>query len=438
MNAALTPTSPQAAKSFNGLRAFCDLAVWLTFAGLVSLRGAASPGTMAALLALTGLALLVYRRDADRSDLGMAALFLVLPAYDALNMTLTGWDAGMLDKSGRLILGFFVYFAISRAGIHARALRWGVIAGCITAAALAAYQTQVLGLERASGSMNAIPFGNDALLLGFLALAAWIVTPRTERTPVFHTCTLIALACGIYASYASGTRGGWVIAPMLIWILSLGARDMRRALRAGVTVGVLSLLVIGLALLPVLSERTANELDNIWAVISISNQDAASMTLSSIGTRLHLYRIGFDAFMSQPVLGIGVANLSEYLAAGTQAGTVNPAAAHFTHLHSGIVDTLARGGLLGLAALAYFVIGLARYFHRALVTSDDGDTRYFALTGLLCITAALLFSLSNVFFPAIVGTNILIMTLAVPAGALAHRTRRLRQTNNADARKGSS
>ncbi|MDD2874515.1 MAG: O-antigen ligase family protein [Azoarcus sp.] len=424
MNAALTPTSPHATDSFNALRAFCDFTVWLTFAGLVSLRGPASPGTMAALLALTGFALLVYRRDADRKDLGMAALFLVLPAHDALNMALTGWDAGMLDKSGRLILGFFVYFAISRVGIHARALRWGVIAGCIAAAALAAYQAQVLGLERASGFMNAIPFGNDALLLGFLALAAWIVSPRAERTPLLHTCTLTALACAIYASYASGTRGGWVVAPALIWILSLGARDMRRSLRTGVTVGILSLLVIGLALLPVLNERTANELNNVTTVITTSNHDAASMTLSSIGTRLHLYRIGFDAFMSRPVLGIGVANLSEYLAAGAEAGTINPAAAQFTHLHSGIVDTLARGGLLGLAALAYFVLGLARHFHRALVTSDDDDVRYFALTGLLCIAAALLFSLSNVFFPAIVGTNILLMTLAVPAGALACRTRR--------------
>ncbi|TVT57725.1 MAG: O-antigen ligase family protein [Azoarcus sp. PHD] len=437
MTAALTPTSPQTANAFNALRAFCDLAVWLTFAGLVSLRGPASPGTMAALLALSGFALLVYRRDANRSDLGMAALFLVLPAHDALNMAFTGWDAGMLDKSGRLILGFFVYFAVSRVGIHARFLRWGVIAGCVAAAALAAYQAQVLGLERASGFMNAIPFGNDALLLGFLALAAWIVPPKAERTPLFQTCTLIALGCGIYASYASGTRGGWVVAPVLIWILSLGARDMRRSLRTGVTIGILSLLIIGLALLPVLNERTADELNNVMTVVTASEQEAASMTLSSIGTRLHLYRIGFDAFMSRPVLGIGVANLSEFLAAGAAAGTINPAAAHFTHLHSGIVDTLARGGLLGLAALAYFVIGLARHFHRALVTSSDDHVRYFALTGLLCISAAFLFSLSNVFFPAIVGTNILIMTLAVPAGALAFRTRQLRCTDRPGAKKGS-
>jgi len=389
MNAVLTPTSPRTADTHRALRVFCDFAVWLTFSGLVSLRGAGSPGTMAALLAIIGLALLVYRKDADRSDLKMAALFLVLPVHDVLNM------------------------------------------------ALAAYQAQVLGLERVSGFMNAIPFGNDALLLGFLALAAWVVTPRAERTPLFQTCTLIALGCGIYASYASGTRGGWVVAPVLIWILSLGARDMRRSLRTGVTIGILSLLIIGLGLLPVLNERTADELNNVMAVLTTTKEDAASMTLSSIGTRLHLYRVGIDAFMSRPVLGIGVANLGDYLAASAQTGTLNPAAAHFTHLHSGIVDTLARGGLLGLAALAYFVIGLARHFHRALVTSGDDHVRYFALTGLLCISAAFLFSLSNVFFPAIVGTNILIMTLAVPAGALAFRTRQLRCTDRPGAKKGS-
>jgi len=148
------------------------------------------------------------------------------------------------------------------------------------------------------------------------------------------------------------------------------------------------------------------------------------MPLSSIGARIHLYRIGIDAFLSSPLTGIGFANLAGHLAAGAATGSINPAVVGYTHLHSSIVDTLARGGMFGLLALGAFGLGFIRYFYCALASSADHEVRYFALAGLLSVAAALLFSLTNVLLPGIAGTNILVMTLAVPAGAIAYRLRR--------------
>ncbi|MBR0566812.1 O-antigen ligase family protein [Azoarcus sp. L1K30] len=419
------PATPETTRLPRYLRTACDAAVWLAFAGLVCLRGPASPGTMGAALAIVGLILLVSRRDMRPLDLHMAAIFFIMPVHDTLNMLITGWNSNMLDKPGRLLIGFFVYFALSRIGVSARALRWGVICGCIAAALLAAYQVHVQGMVRATGFMNAIPFGNDSLLLGLFALAAWVTTMASRRTRALNACTLIALAASIYASFASETRGGWVVAPVLLWVVSLGVRNVRPGRRGAVATGIVSLLLIGLAVLPLINDRTAAELGSSLEVIGAPSREAAEMELSSIGTRIHLYHIGTDAFLSSPLYGIGIANLGDYLAAGAKTGKVNPAVTTFTHLHSGIIDTLARGGLLGLAALSFFSIGLIRFFCRPLATMTDPDVRYFALTGLLGIAAALLFSLSNVIFPAIAGTNILVMTLAVPAGALAYRLRQL-------------
>ena len=405
------------------LRALCAAAVFVTFAGLVTLRGPASPGSMGALLALLGMVLAATELRLLRDDVQLTALFLVLPLYHVLNMAWTGWDPALLDKPGRLVFGLFVYVALSRVGVGARALRWGAIAGCITAAGLAVYQLHVLHAGRAHGVMNAIPFGNDSLLLAFLAAAGWATVPRAGRGSALTVSTLIAVGAGLYASLASGTRGGWIVIPVLAWVLSLGAGDVRRRVRPGVTAATVALLAVAAILLAAVHDRTAAELGAVREVLAASPAAAATMALSSLGARLHLYRIGIDAFLASPLVGIGFANLAGHLAAGAEAGLINPAVTHFTHLHSSVVDTLGRGGALGMLALGCFGFGFIRYFLRALATATDCDTRYFALVGLLAISAALLFSLSNVLFPAIVGTNVFVMTIAVPAGALAHRVR---------------
>lgn len=406
------------------LRVLCELAVLLTFAGLVTLRGPASPGTMGALLAVVGVALVFRETALPREELRIAALFCVLPLYHVLNMVWTGWDSTQLDKPGRLLVGFCVYLAISRVGIRAGYLRWGVVAGSVAAAALSAYQAHVLDFERVQGVMNAIPFGNYSLLLAVLAVAAWVVVPRQERSAVVTASTLLAIVAGCYASIASETRGGWVAIPVLAWIVGLGAAERSRWKRFVMPAGAVAAIAVVVALVPILNARTLAEIDSVCQMLMAPPQDVVTMPLSSIGVRLHLYRVGIEAFLGSPLTGIGYANLPGHLAEGVAAGTINPAVANFTHLHSSIVDTLARGGVLGLLALICFGLGFVRHFRAALRSSSDPEVRYFALVGLLSISAVLLFSLTNVLFPAIVGTNILVMTIAVPAGALAYRRRR--------------
>lgn len=399
-------------------RSLCNAAVLIGFAGLVTLRGPFSPGTMGALLAAAGTALALRERRLDAGDVRIAALFAVLPLYYIANLALTGWDATQLDKPGRMLVGLGIYLAVSRVGLDARYLRRGVLLGCFAAAALAAWQVHHLGAERADGALNAIPFGNNALLLGVLALAGWITAPPAVRRTALP---LVAAAAALYASLASGSRGGWVTIPLLAWLLSLGAPRLSPRLRLAVGLAGLALLALAAAI-PAINERTLGELDSLRRQWGATPAEAAGATLSSIGTRLHLYRLGIEAFVAHPFVGIGFANLHDWLAAGAAAGTVNPAVLHYTHLHSAPVDMAARGGVLGLLALLGCVAGFLRFFHRGLA-GEDADSRYFALAGLLATAAAAAFSLTNVFFPAIAGTNILVMTLAVPAGALAHRRR---------------
>lgn len=404
------------------LQRACQILVCVGFTGLVTLRGPASPGTMGAVLALLGLVMLAHERRLEPGEGGIALLFMALPLYYAFNMALTGWDATLLDKPGRLLLAFPIYLALSRCGVSAGAMHLGVVGGSLAAAAMAGYQVFVLGAERASGVMNPIPFGNYAFLLGVLACVAWVVAEPARRSQALAWSAGVALLAGVLASLASGTRGTWLAAPMLLGLLCGAMAGSRlRLSRRWILVGMGGLVLVA-ALGLAFNARSVGEFDSLQAVMQASPQDLVTMALGSVGVRLHLYRVGLDAFLAHPLLGIGLAQLSAYLAEGGAAGVVNPGVIHYTHLHSAVIDMLARGGVLGLLVLGVFVGGLIRYFAAGLRV-EDPEARYFALAGLLAIVAAVTFSLTNVFFPAIVGTNVLVLTLAVPAGGLAWRLR---------------
>lgn len=428
ISAALPAIATSAGRARQFQRA-CQILVSVGFAGLVTLRGPASPGTMGALLALLGLALLAHQRRLEPGDAAIALLFMTLPLYYAFNMALTGWDATQLDKPGRLLLAVPIYLALSRGGVGAGAMHLGVVGGSLAAAAMAGYQVFVHGAERASGVMNAIPFGNYAFLLGVLACVPWVISAPARQSRALAWSAGGALLAGVLASLASGTRGTWLAAPVLLWLLC-GARVgahlglSRRWIVVG-TGGLALAAALGLAF----NARSVGEFGSLQAMMQASPQELTRMTLSSVGVRLHLYRVGLDAFLAHPLLGIGFAKLSVHLAEGAAAGVVNPGVIHFTHLHSAVIDMLARGGVLGLLVLGVFVVGLIRYFVGGL-SVEDAEARYFALAGLLATVAAVTFSLTNVFFPAIVGTNVLVMTLAVPAGGLAWRLRLLRATRD--------
>lgn len=89
----------------------------------------------------------------------------------------------------------------------------GCCLGALSAGGIALYERLVLGEARADNGMNAIPFGNLALLLGGLSLLAalwWGQAPGLSRRWRSLGVALAASAAlsGLLASLLSGTRGG--------------------------------------------------------------------------------------------------------------------------------------------------------------------------------------------------------------------------------------
>lgn len=95
---------------------------------------------------------------------------------------------------------------------------WGVVVGALCAGGIAAHEHFWLGRWRPDNGMNAIPFGNLALLLCTLSLTALVLLPHAlgSRFAVLQNAVLVLAAlAGLLASVLSGTRGGWVVFPAL-------------------------------------------------------------------------------------------------------------------------------------------------------------------------------------------------------------------------------
>ena len=272
----------------------------------------------------------------------------------------------------------------------------GLVVGGLGAGAIAVHERFVLGDYRADNDMNAIPFGNISLLLGVLALVAMLGRfSSPQRTSSWLTAALgLASVAGFAASVFSGTRGGWVVVPLLLW---MGFRGFRRVFPPRQMLMVAAgfwLLVVGLVAMTAITDYGVSERIE-GAVNDVRDYVEDGDSGSNVGLRLDMWHAGGRLFLEKPLLGWGEGRLEEARDAMVEEGTVHPDVMIYDQLHSDIIDTAARRGLLGLMTLvALYGVPLwlfARHLHR----SRDAQTRILALSGLMVIVAFVGFGLTQ-------------------------------------------
>lgn len=397
--------------------------VVIALVGLMTLDGAVGLATI--ILSLLGLAL--WGRGAVRGwgaeDTRFAIILAALPVVYLINYLVLGGDLAQLDKPSRLLLAIIMFLALRSLGLSPYAVLWGAVLGAILAAAYAYEQTQLLDLPRAMGAVHPIPFGNYALLLCGIVVAGWgLLTKGRART---WSIPLMLLAClaGLWASAASGSRGGWAALPLFAYILSLLPSSIRPWHRASLFAAVVAAMLAAYAWFEPIKQRIDPAIQETLSFLNSDHQ--ASQPLGSFGTRLEMWRVGWLAFKEHPWLGQGFPGFAAYLDAGMAQGTIHPEVARHRHLHNEIITTLAKLGLLGFSALLLFWLGGWRYFaSRVSRTELPAEVRFFATVGLLTMGGAVVFSLSDSMFGTTAGISALALLLAVAAGGMRHFERR--------------
>nr|WP_297456568.1 O-antigen ligase family protein [uncultured Halomonas sp.] len=269
----------------------------------------------------------------------------------------------------------------------------GLVGGALGAATIACYERFWLGAERADNGMNAIPFGNLSLLLGALSLVAMLGrVSHPSRRAVGPTLLLgLAAIAGLVASLLSGTRGGWIALPLLGWLVYRTFDTVLPRKRMLAVIGLLGALLIGAISLPQsgVMERITIGVHNIQRYFTDDVEDTPE------GLRLEMWKAGVVLFAEKPLLGWGEGRLQAARDERVAAGKLHHGVSRYSQLHSDIIDTAARRGLLGLLTLVGLYGIPLLLFSRHLRDCQDPHARVLALSGVVVGVAFIDFGLSQ-------------------------------------------
>lgn len=283
----------------------------------------------------------------------------------------------------------------------------GMAAGSTAIAAVAVWQTLWLGQNRADGPepLDAILFGNLGLLLGLFCLAglSWAWGQSRPRRGTWLALLLVGALGGLTASALSGTRGGWVVLPVLLGLLFRGQGQLLP--RGGLRGVLLGLLVLGVAFYALpqtrVQYRLESGLESSWRFV------AGERGIEVNGARLEMWRGALHLVAQRPLSGWGEAGYRRAMVSLGEQGVIDPAAARYWHAHHDFLDGWAKRGLPGVLLLALYYATPLWLFRRGFRDRDPG-CRALAVCGVLLPVAFFGYGLSYSF-------------MAHPAG-MAHYT----------------
>lgn len=187
-----------------------------------------------------------------------------------------------------------------------------------------------------------LPLGNHNYVAAILtsALAVAIARPLARRWGWLAVAGITALGLA-----ATLSRGGWLVAGVLLVVLAVVRRDRATVLLVGALTGLAALLLAVVAV--------AGGPDRVQALLS-----------PAVGARTSLWAASWRLFLDAPLLGVGVARFPEVVPEAVWAGR-QP----YQHAHNLVLEALATTGVVGtLASLAYWAGAAVRVLRLGDVT----------------------------------------------------------------------
>ncbi|WP_313169325.1 O-antigen ligase family protein [Massilia oculi] len=314
-------------------------------------------------------------------------------------------EAGLdtLDKPSRMLLGMSCMALVLLARPSPAVLWWGVVAGSVAALPFVAWQRIVLQVERPGGFLNAITFGDLALVLGLVALTAAIDYRHHTRKALLAGIGTVA---GLAACMLTGTRGAWV-ALALAALLFLSYAQLLRSRKVRLLLAGSFALVGAAFLVPAtgMQERALQGVDDVQTWVDGGN------VFTNVGTRLELWKGAAILIEERPLFGLDRNTVRAEIRRLVEQGTLDPAILSLEHLHNDALQALATGGVFGLAAwigiLAAPFIFFARQLGRNSADRTPGASLpQFApaLAGMLVVLCYFSFGLTEVIFWSLKGS----------------------------------
>lgn len=396
------------------LTLYTSLAVFLL--GALSLVAPSGYSVGAMMLVLAAPCLIVPRGklSVNRADLAVIGVMLV---YSAVGVIWAfGLGSGWRDVDKPIRFAFAV-LALMVVIAYPPRLAWlwaGLAIGAIGAGSWASWQKLVEDITRATGHTHAIQFGNISMLLGMMCLAGlgWAILQRHRLA--WLGLLILGAALGMSGSLFSGSRGGWIGAPIMLLVLY---RAYGRQISVRWRVGLLTLVVMaGLAVFMI--PQTGMQARVLEAFSDIALYVSGDSLATSVGLRFEMWKGAAQLIAERPLLGWGEQGYHTAMQALADAGAIHVDAARYGHAHNEFLDAFAKRGVIGLAVLLALYIVPLRLFVAQLHVSDLNRRSLAAAGALLCV-AYIDFGLSQTFLEHNSGVMMFAFLLSVMWGRLS-------------------
>ena len=288
---------------------------------------------------------------------------------------------------GRLwLFGLALFALLQLRPTQLESVQWGCVAGALASIVWAYLELRVGRPDMIGAFANTIPFGNLSLLMGLFSLIS-IGWSKGDGW-LLIILRVVAGGAGLYASYLSQSRGGWIAIPVLLLIAVATLRHV--AWKKRVTA-----LLVFFALLAAVCVSSSVVRARFDQAVSDLRAYQAGQTNTSIGIRFQLWKAAALMLTRHPLAGVGRGQFEPALKAIHAEGLITQEATAVEHAHNEFLYNGATLGVLGIGALLAMYLVPAVYFVRAALC-DDGILRTTGAMGLTLCVGFVLFGLTEV------------------------------------------
>jgi O-antigen ligase len=301
-----------------------------------------------------------------------------------------GEPASNYDLASRyvLVVPILVLFVLSQPS-----LSWFFV--CCAMGACAAWlvawsQMDVAVNQRVSGYTGVIQFGDLSLMLGVFSFAGWLYTKAKLKSGLawFY---LFSSGAGLYASFLSGSRGGWIAFPFIAVLFCVGfihKKNIKFVALLALVMGVAGAVV---AMNSNFFQKRVEAAQ--WEILEYQKGNPDT----SIGNRLALWVQTAAVIKENIVIGAPSVKYREVLA---QAAVENPKlknAMGLPNTHNSFLEVLVTSGIVGLVPfMGLLFYGLYGFLSK--LRSNNLELRVTAFCGASLIVGYIIFSQSQVMF----------------------------------------
>lgn len=370
-----------------------QLCYFLFFALCISVTSGYSYAS--AVLLFLSLPLLINKKNYSVLDQNSKYLLLAFLVYVLIQGISIIWDGGAIkefDRPSRALMGIAILLLCLRYPPRFLWLMNGIATGAIAAGIRALWDRQIIGYGRAFEWMMPIQGGDISMSLGLLSLCGvmWAIKTSSYRHLFYFS---IASIMGLLGSILSGSRGGWVLFPV---ILIVGYRIFRDwfSTRIKWSMALALCLLISFCLMPQsgVPQRVQAAKQDISLYLSGGPKD------TSLGYRFEFWKSAIDSFIKKPIFGWGNHGVRLSQEQQYKSGLITKAAYDFNgHAHNQFLDEMAKRGIIGLSALLALFLFPLTIFKRQLANATLVEDKTLAACGVVLVLSTIDYCLSQAF-----------------------------------------